>query len=153
MTAYRILAFVAWTWIAIGVCAFVAHVLIHEVGAPQWLPLPWSRFADFAESADGSVYVSIPVRRVLCYDAQGRFLASYRAPYSGTSGARLASDLKGRIFCLGFKRLWVRDGSWRLLRDHRVRLHRTWRLDGNSEVEQPPSQPGVAEDVRTAGPE
>ncbi len=153
MSTYRILGFVAWTWVVIGLGAFLAGALIEVVGAPKWLPLPWWGFTHFVESTDGRVYVSILPRRVLCYDAQGRFLASYRAPDGGTGSARLASDLKGRIFCLGINRLNVYDSSWRLLAEYRVGSDRTWRLDENGDVVPAPSELGVPVVDRSAAPE
>ena len=152
MTAYRILAVVARTWLAVVFGAFLAVMLMEAVGAPKWLPLPWSGFGHFAEGTDGRVYVSIwHPARVLCYDAQGRFLASYRSPSGGTLSASLASDLKGRIFCRGFRRLTVRDGSWQLLAEHRVDDHRAWRLDENGDVVPAPSQGDAVVD-RAAAP-
>jgi len=152
MTAYRILAVVARAWLAVVFGAFLAVMLMEAAGAPEWLPLPWSGYVGFTEGADGRVYVSISApARVLCYDAQGRFLASYRSPSGGTQSASLASDLKGRIFCRGFRRLTVRDGSWQLLAEHRVDDHRAWRLDENGDVVPAPSQGDAVVD-RAAAP-
>lgn len=102
MRLYQYLCLIAWVWIIICIGAFLSGLFITLVGAPQWLPLPWSDFSDFVESSDVHVYVSIAFyRRVLRYDADGDFVASYPEP-SGKGNA-LAVDFKGRIF-LCYKR-------------------------------------------------
>ena len=125
MRAYQYLRMIAWIWILTSIVAFLSGFFITMFGAPRCLPLPWSDFKDFVESSDGDVYISLAFyHRVLRYDADGHFVASYPVP-SG-KGCDLAADLTGRIFLKyrsGHERVAVFSGSWQLLEEHESNTH------------------------------
>jgi hypothetical protein len=101
------------------------------------MPLPWSDFSDFVEGSDGHIYVSLGFyRRVLRYDADGHFIASYPEP-SG-KGDALAADLQGRIFLCykrGHERVGVFNGAWQQLAMYENSSNElvSWRLDDKGE--------------------
>jgi hypothetical protein len=104
---------VATVWATLCVTAFVLGPVIMLVGAPHWLPLPWSDFRDFVEGADGRVYIDISFyARVLCYDHDGRFIASYPFPYRDAKGSELAASADGRLFFCAQHHLYVYDSKW-----------------------------------------
>ncbi|MCC6124569.1 MAG: hypothetical protein IT426_06390 [Pirellulales bacterium] len=137
MCVYQYLRLVAWVWIITCIGAFLSGFLFTLVSAPQWLPLPWSDFCDFVESSDGDVYVSLGFyHRVLRYDADGNFVASYPEPPG--KGDELAADLQGRIFLCykrGRERVVVFSRAWQKLADYENNSNElvSWRLDGKGE--------------------
>jgi hypothetical protein len=104
--------FLAWEILCFA--AFVSGRIMSSHGAPRWLPLPWSDFEDFVESADGKVFVDIAFyNRVLCYSQDGKFVASYPYPF-GVKDTGLAASADGRVFFRGARHLHVYDTQWRL---------------------------------------
>jgi hypothetical protein len=106
--------------------------VITFLGAPGWLPLPWSDFTSFVESADGKVFVSVGFySRVLCYGHDGHFIASYPYPFGNAKDTELAASVDGRLFFRTQHLLYVYDSTWR--RDSEFesdfRSARNWVLD------------------------
>ena len=104
------------------------------INPPEPLPLPWSGIKDFAEDSDGRVYVySGMYMRVLCYERDGTFKASYPGPATGD--VELGSDVNGKIYVRSSHVLHVYDTSWNLVlrteADRDNYIHRTWILSGD----------------------
>jgi hypothetical protein len=82
----------------IGCLAFfgIGFLMAHDKSL-AW-PVPWSDLADFVETADGRVLVSVRFYgRVLCYDRSSNFLGAYPYPLPNTRG-HLAAGRDGRVF-------------------------------------------------------
>ena len=137
------------TWAILCAVAFVGGFLITFLGAPRWLPLPWSDFTDFVESADGKVFVDVGFySRVLCYGHDGRFIASYPYPFGNAKDTELAASADGRLFFRTQHLLYVYDSTWhqRSEFEGEFRSARNWALD---EQGQPVFVPGDERDVPT----
>src|SRR5215204_2445070 len=83
------------TWAVLCGVSLLVGVASHFADPPGDVALPWSDFGDFAEGADGSVYVHVSeYSRVFCYSRAGRFIASYPAASAveGASRAGMYAD-------------------------------------------------------------
>ncbi|MHC4506448.1 MAG: hypothetical protein ACYTFI_24395 [Planctomycetota bacterium] len=136
-------------WFGGCAVAFICSFAMTVLGAPRWLPLPWSDFRDFVEGTDGRVYVNIAMfSRVLCYDDSGHFVASYpEAPYAKDAG--LAAGANGRIYLRGSNTVSVMTPEWELVQkvDAHYRADRTWRMGPDGA---PIHSPGI--DPNTSAP-
>ena len=133
---YKFVQCAGWAWVSICLVVFIFGAVISGLGAPQWLPLPWSDVDDFVENSDGDIYVGLGFyHRVLRYDATGRFVASYQAP--GPKGTHLAADLKGQVYHLSYGKnpqLTVLSRSWQPVAVLTRHSNNTdWRLDAKGE--------------------
>lgn len=90
------------------------------IGAPSWLPLPWVAVGDFVGGLDGSVYVALQGERVLRYDADGDFVASYKTGpvmmEGDGSDMQLAVDTTGKVYL----KIDYEDTHWRTVDNIRV---------------------------------
>jgi hypothetical protein len=108
----KIVFWVLNIWAILCVLTFLSGIFVKFVGAPKWMPLPWSDFGDFVESSDENVFITINFySRVICYNADGEFVASYPFPRGGPDNG-LASSIDGRIFFRSHNHLCVYDDSW-----------------------------------------
>src|SRR5579871_5997160 len=120
----------AWAFLCFA--AFLSGFIITFCGAPRWLPIPWSDFRDFVESADGKVFVSVGFySRVLCYAHNGDFIASYPYPFGNAKDTELAASADGRLFFRTQHRLFVYDSIWHQLSESEGEFSsaRKWILD------------------------
>ena len=128
---FRIFIIMAVTWMIGCVAFFLSGFAITFLGAPSWLPLPWSDFDDFVQSSDGKVFVAISFySRVLCYDENGKFIASYQYPFSNARDVGLAVDDYGHVFFRTQHLIYTYDTSWNLLEKAEGKFYsdRHWRL-------------------------
>lgn len=123
-------------WSALCFLSFLSAIVVTSIGSPRWLPVPWSDFNDFAETADGRVFVDIAFfNRVLRYNREGRFIGSYPYPAAAvaTRDTELAATKDGRLLFRSQHRLFVLDSSMKLQDELECdfRTERNWRLDTN----------------------
>ncbi len=129
------------------VCVFFQLTFI---GAPSWMPLPWTGVRDFVGGMDGSVYVAMLGERVLRYDVDGGFVASYKTGPAMMEGdgsdMHLAADVEGRIYLKIDDEIRVYSPDWQEYREMRFdwnlpwaspdeRLKRAWRLGAADNIE------------------
>ncbi len=129
------------------VCLFFQLTFI---GAPNWMPLPWTGVRDFVGGKDGSVYIAMLGERVLRYDDDGEFVASYKTGpvmmEGNGSDMHLAADVEGRIYLKIDDEIRVYSPDWQEYRDMRFdwnlpwaspdeRLKRAWRLGAAGNIE------------------
>lgn len=144
----RIRSVLLWAfglWTAGCFAFFLFAALTTMMGAPRGLPLPWSDFQDFVESPDGRVFVKISFHnRVLSYDRQGRFVASYPYPPGGKKDTELAVSEDNRVFFRSRNHVSVLSTSWEVLdaveRDYRE--ERSWELDQEGRPAHAPRRAG-----------
>lgn len=127
---FRFVRVLVTAYCFIGAGVFVSGMVSWFFGAPRWLEVPWSEVRDWTVSADGELYVGVGFyERVLRYDAEGRFVASYPG---GTSrgGWRLSSDREGRIYSLAYDDVEAFSADWEPLGRERGerKTPRTWTL-------------------------
>ena len=127
----RIFIIIVVAWIIGCVAFFLSGPAIIFLGAPSWLPLPWSDFDDFIQTPDGKVFVDIRFyNRVLCYDKNGEFVASYPYPPGYPKVTGLAVNEDGHVLFRSRDNLYIYSSSWNFLEkiegDDSVRRH--WRL-------------------------
>ena len=128
---FRIFIILVVTWMIGCFAFFLSGFAITFLGAPSWLPLPWSDFDDFVQSTDGKVFVAIGFySRVLCYDENGKFIASYQYPFGYARDVGLAVDGYGHVFFRTQHLLYTYDTSWNLLEEAEGKFYsdRHWRL-------------------------
>lgn len=128
---FRIFVIIVVSWMVGCFVAFLFMPIIMLLGAPSWLPLPWSDFNDFVQSSDGKVFVSIGFySRVLCYDESGKFIVSYPYPFGNAKDVGLAVDDYGHVFFRTQHWLYTYDTSWNLLEEDEGKFEsgRNWRL-------------------------
>ena len=113
----RILTIIVTVWLIGCIISFLSGIFILYLGAPSWLPLPWSDFYDFIQIPDGKVFVDIRFyNRVLCYNENGEFVASYPYPpgrYPRATGLAVNED--GHILFLSQDILYIYNSSWEVL--------------------------------------
>jgi len=120
-------------WCLLCWLSFLVAILISFVGSPGWLPVPWCTPWDFVEAADGRVYVDIPMyARVLCYDREGRFVASYPHPFHA-KGTRLAAGSNGLVYFRGVNKIHAMSDHWKTVWHVQEDWRRpgTWRMGEN----------------------
>lgn len=111
--------------------ALTSSCVVMEFGSPSWLELPWSDFSDFLEGPEGRLYVDVHFYwRVLCYDREGRFIASYPAPFGGGNDRALAVDEHGTIYyrVRNFVSAYDRDWNLKYSVSAEDQADRTWAL-------------------------
>lgn len=101
---------------------------------PQRIPLPWSDAGDFVQATNGRVYIDLGFySRILCYDRDGKFIASYS--YSANAkGTKLAAGKSGLIYVCANNAVYTFNSTWK-----RVDLEtadpakpRVWKLSRDS---------------------
>ena len=125
----------------IGVVVFLSTILIGAAGAPRRLELPWSQFNDFIAGSDGSVYIHARAfGRVLRYDSNGHFVASYPDPEWGYG--ELSTDISGNIYFRIVNRVYVYDRDWNQLDARATDFYgnRMWVLNDQGQLQ--PAPPG-----------
>ena len=128
---FRLFIIIVVIWMIGCVTSFLSGPAIIFLGAPSWLPLPWSDFDDFVQSPDGKVLVDIKFyNRVLCYGGNGEFIASYPYPPGKPKVTGLAVNGEGHVFFRARNNLYVYNNSWNLLEkvEGEFSIHRHWRL-------------------------
>lgn len=128
---FRIFIIMAVTWMIGCFAFFLSGFAITFLGAPSWLPLPWSHFRDFVQIPDGKVFVDIRFYdRVLCYDENGGFVASYPYPPGYPTVTGLAVNEDGHVLFRARDHLYIYSISWNLLEkiEGEDAVHMHWRL-------------------------
>jgi len=127
----RLVVVVLVCWMAGCVVSFLSGLLLTVLPIPWDLPLPWSDFGDFVETADGRVIVNLRFyNRALCYDRSGNFLGTYRFPRA-SKVTRLAAGADGLLYCRSKNSVLVYGRDWELLSvsEADVLAERAWELD------------------------
>jgi hypothetical protein len=149
--------FLICSGIWVGACwlTLLSTFVITEIGSPRWLPLPWSEFRDYIEAPDGRVYVDIRFYwRVLCYDRDGNFIASYQAPKGGGGDSALAVDKAGHIYYRIRNSIYIFDSQWQETGKTAVAdsENRTWILNSSGQPEYAPTARSLPLTERAVAP-
>jgi hypothetical protein len=98
-------------WFLLTFFSFVTGFVISGLGSPQSFELPWSDVKDYVQTSKGKVFISLEFyRKVLSYDENGTFLATYGFPYG--KNAHLAVDETDRLFYWAGERVVIYDENW-----------------------------------------
>ena len=127
---WRLVGAVLFCWFVGSVVSFLSGALF-ILPIPWNLPLPWSGFNDFVETSDGRVFVSLRgYNHVLCYDRDGKFLATHRFPFHAYV-TRLAAGRDGLIYCRSQHKVHAYSSDWELHSVAVADTHgmRAWELD------------------------
>jgi len=133
---FRIFIIIVAAWIIGCVAFFLSGPAIMFLGSPSWLPLPWSDFDDFVQTPDGKVFVDIRFyQRVLCYDANGEFVASYPYPPGHPKVTGLAVNEDGHVLFRARNILYIYSSTWDLLEkfEGEDSANMYWRLKENGQ--------------------
>jgi len=79
------------------------------------LPVPWSAFNDYVESADGKVLVDVAFHGVVeWYDREGGFVATLPYPGGYHKDTELAAGADGRVFFRALNRVYTLSPDWKI---------------------------------------
>lgn len=139
---------VLFTWSLACFLQFPLGSVITAIGSPRWLPLPWSAMADFVSVPNGNIYISLGFyTRVLCYDRDGHFVASYPVPET-KHGVRLAVDDKGHLYYWALGKIFLVDEVWNTQELAEKAGCESWSLD---ETYKPICRPEVQKNEQMPG--
>lgn len=137
--------------------SFMSAPAIMFLGSPSWLPLPWSDLGDFIQTKDGKVFIDIQFyNRVLSYDQNGKFVASYPYPVDFLKFTGLAVDEDNNILFKARDDLYIYNSSWEQIEKivGRDDVHWHWRLDENGRpcyMKRNGKSPTVADSIARPG--
>jgi hypothetical protein len=98
-------------WILLTFFSFITAFVISGLGSPKSFELPWSDVKDFVQTSKGKVFISLGFyRKILSYDENGTFLATYGYPYG--KNPQLGVDETDRLFYWAGERVVIYDENW-----------------------------------------
>ncbi|RKY08719.1 MAG: hypothetical protein DRP66_03930 [Planctomycetota bacterium] len=148
---------VVLAWMVCCVISFLSGPTVIFLGSPSWLPLPWSDVGDYVQTNDGKVFVDVQFyNRVLCYDENGKFIASYPYPPGYPKVTGLAVNEEGNVLFRARDDLYIYNSSWELIEKivGKDDVLRHWRLDENGRpyyMKNNVESPRVADSVAKPG--
>jgi hypothetical protein len=126
---------------------FAGAMAMSELGAPAWLPLPWSDAKGFIEAPDGRVCVELMFyARIVCNEPSGAFSRSYPGWNGGGGDRALAVDAAGRIYHRVRNHVTILDSGWQRIGelDAPDGVDRTWTLGLDGRPTYTPGSSGKA---------